>query len=234
VISVLRDLDDPMPLADLGPAQRAAVVARGEHLRRRRRLQVIAVPVAVAAVVAAVAVALAADPGTARKDLPLPAAPSPSELVLGQEPTGPVGVGGCEDAAGDSVGEPDVDFFSLDRPSAPLFHYALVHGEMPSSGIVVFRIEAHSADGTRSREFVQRTVDGTVVEQYVRDPSTGARRDVPRDANPFGDPGDHGVGGAWFPPGSAGGLGDRWTWEASISVNGTMVDACTPTPAATP
>jgi hypothetical protein len=223
-----------MPLADLGPAQRAGVVARGEHLRRRHRLRVIAVPVAAAAVVAAVALALAADARTARKDLVPPAGPSPSKLVLGQEPTGRVAVGVCEDGAGDSVGEPDVDFFSLDAPSAPLFHYALVNGEMPSSGIVVFRIEATSADGTRSRELVQRTEYGTVVEQYVRDPSTGARRDVPRDANPFGDPGDHRVGGAYFPAGSVGGLGDRWTWEASIGLNGTVVDACAPTPTATP
>lgn len=231
---MLRDLDDPVPLADLGPTQRAAVVARGEHLRRRHRLRVIAAPLAAAAVVAAVAVTLGPDAGTARKDLAPPAGPSPSELVLGQEPTGRAAVGACEDAAGDSVGEPDVDFFSLDRPSSPLFHYALVNGEMPSSGIVVFHIEATSADGTRSRELVQRTVDGIVVEQYVRDPSTGARRDVPRDANPFGDPGDHGVGGAYFPSGSVGGLGDRWTWEASISLNGTVVDTCVPTPAATP
>lgn len=229
-MGVLRDLDDPVPLADLGPAQRAAVVARGEHLRRRHRLRVIAVPVAAAAVVAAVAVTLAADTGTARKDLAPPAGPSPSKLVLGQEPTGRVAVGGCDDAAGDSVGEPDVDFFSLDRPSVPLFHYALVDGEMPSSGIVVFRVEATSADGTRSRELVQRTVDGTVVEQYVRDPRTGARRDVPRDANPFGDPGDHRVGGASYPAGSVGGLGDGWTWAASISLNGAVVDACAPTP----
>jgi hypothetical protein len=233
-MSVLRDLDDPVPLADLGPAQRAAVIARGEHLRRRHRLRMIAVPVAAAAVVAAVAVTLAADADTARRDLAPPASLSPSTLVLGEERTGREDVAVCEDAAGDSVGDPDVDFFSLDRPGVPLFHYALVNGEMPTSGVVVFRIEATSADGTRSRELVQRTVDDTVVEQYVRDPRTGARVDVPRDRNPFGDPGDHGVGGADFPAGAVGGLGDRWTWEASISVNGSVVDACAPTPAATP
>jgi len=230
VINLLQDLDDPLPLPDLGHEQRKAVIARGEYLRRRRRVRVIGVPVAAAAVAAAVVVALAIAPGTPGRDLLTPASPSPPELVLqGQDQTGEAANYVCQDALGDSAGDPDVDFFSLDRASYPLFHYRLVAGEMPSSGLVEFRIEATSADGGRSRQLVQRIVDGKVVDQYLRDPSTGARRDVPRDENPYGDPGDHGVGGATFPGGSLSGLGDRWTWGASISVNGTVVDSCEPT-----
>jgi hypothetical protein len=131
----------------------------------------------------------------------------------------------CDDPVGDSVGQPDVDFFS--RDVSVLFHYGLVAGEMPSSGVVEFRIDARSADRKIWREFVQRIVDGTVVEQYMQDPDTGARLDVEPDAHPFGDPGDHGVGGAFF-PGAAIGLGEDWAWGASISVNGTVVDSCDP------
>jgi hypothetical protein len=186
--------------------------------------------VAAAAVAASVVVVLA-TPGTTGRVLPTPASPSPSELVLqGPEQTGRAANDVCDDAAGDSVGDPDIDFFSLDRPSYPLFHYALVAGEMPSVGPVDYRIEAVSADGLRSRQLVQRIVDGTVVEQFLLDPSTGARLDVPLDPHPFGDPGDHGVGGASFPGGSVSGLGDGWSWGASISIDGTVVDSCEPTP----
>lgn len=226
MINLFRDLDDPSPLPDLGYEQRKGVIARGEYLRRRRRVRVIGVPLAAAAVAASAVLALVITPGTAGRDVLTPASPSPTELVLqGPGQTGEAANYECIDAAGDSVG-PDVDFFSLDRPLYPLFHYALVAGEMPASGLVEFRIEATSADRGHSRQFVQRIIDGKVVAQYLRDPSTGARRDVPRDAKPYGDPADHGVGGATFPSGSLSGLGDRWTWRASISVNGRVVDSC--------
>lgn len=75
--------------------------------------------------------------------------------------------------------------------------------------------EATSADGLRSRQLVQRTVDGEVVEQFLRDPRTGARRDVP-----------HTLASASFPLGAFSGLRDRWTWVASLSIDGTIMDSC--------
>ena len=222
---MFQHLDDPLPLPDLSREQRAAVIARGEHLRRRAGP--FALPVAAAAVAASAVVALAVVLGPAGSEVLPPAAPAPPELTL-QAPakTGEPAYGGCADPVGDSAGDLDVANFGLDRPRYPLVHYTLVAGEMPSTGLVEFRFEATSADGGRSRHLVQRVLDGTVTEQYLLDPSSGARRDVPRSVNPYGDPGDHGVGGADFPGGALSGLGDGWTWGASLSINGMVVDSC--------
>lgn len=224
---MFQDLDDPQPLARSSEGQRQAVISRGKSLRRRRQARAIGLPVAAAALAASAVVALAVVPGPSKSEVLTPAAPTRPELTL-QEPaqTGEPAYGGCSDPVGDSAGEPDVANFGLDRPRYPLVHYSLVAGEMPSTGLVEFSFEATSADRRRSRHLVQRIVDGTVVEQYLLDPSTGARRDVPRSKNPYGDPGDHGVGGADFPGGALSGLGDGWTWVASLSINGTVVDSC--------
>ena len=182
---------------------------------------------AASVVVALAVVALAVVPGPAGSEVFPPAAPAAPELTL-QEPeqTGEPARAGCIDPAGDSAGGPDLAYFSLDRPMYPLVHYGLVAGEMPSTGRVELRFEATSADGGRSRHLVQRIADGTVTEQYLLDPSTGARRDVPRSDNPYGDPGDHRVGGASFPAGALSGLGDGWTWVGSLSIDGAVVDSC--------
>ena len=111
---------------------------------------------------------------------------------------------------------------------AALFHYGLVTGDMPYQGVVEFRIKQTSADGRRTHELVQRIVDGSVVEQYLLDPSTGGRLDIPYSEPPYGMEGD-GVpdrGGADFTAQALRGLGEKWTWVASISVNGTVVDSC--------
>ena len=209
------NLDDPLLLPDSSPEQRAAVIARGEYLRRRRA-GVVGFPVAASVVAASAVVALAVVRGPASSEVHTPAAPAAPELRL-QEPaqTGEPARAGCIDPSGDSVGGPDVAYFSLDRPMYPLVHYGLVTGEVPSTGLVELRFEATSADRGRSRHLVQRIADGTVTEQYVLDPSTGARRDVP-----------HTMDGASFPGGALSGLGDEWTWVASLSVNGTVVDSC--------
>lgn len=225
MIRVLQHLDDPMPLPDLGDGQREAILARGRALRRRRQLLVVGVPLAAAAVAATAVVAFAVTSGRPERDDVLRPASSAPALVLplDQSEFRPAD-SECHDRVGDSLGEPDISYFG--RDTFVLFHYTLVRGEMPRTGEVELRVRATSADGLRSRELVQRVVDGTVVEQYLRDPYTGARLDVPRNENPYGDPGDHGVGGARFPAGSLSGLGERWTWTAAISVDGTVVDTC--------
>ena len=232
---MFQDLDDPLPLPDAGPARRQAVVSRGAALRRRRRTGAVGVPLAAAAVAASVAVVSAVGARPPGGDALVAAAPSspvpsqvPSPVSSPHDPgqmTDPARME-CIDSAGDSAGTPDVAFFSLDRPLVPLVHYGLVAGEMPATGAVELRFEATTADGRRSRHLVQRIVDSAVTEQYVLDPGTGARRDVPLDPHPYGDPGDHGVGGGTYPEGSLSGLGDSWTWVASLSVDGTVVDSC--------
>lgn len=216
MISVFQHLDDPLPLPEPSREQRAAVIARGEYLWRRHRAGVVGLPLAAAIVVASALAALAVVSGPAGSETLPAAAPAGPELTL-QEPatTGEPARLGCIDPAGDSVGGPDVAHFSLDRPMYPLVHYGLVSGEVPSTGLVELRFEATSADRGRSRHLVQRIADGSVIEQYLLDPSTGARRDVP-----------HTMGGAGFPGGALSGLGDGWTWVASLSLDGRVVDSC--------
>ena len=156
-----------------------------------------------------------------------PAAPPPPGLVFeeGVDKWTDSAYGSCSDPVGDSAGEPDVTLFSLDRPRVPLVHYHWNPGPLHVSGAVELRFEATSIDGLRSRQLVARTtVDGEAVEQFVRDPRTGARRDVPQRAE---GPGKGGFA-ASFPEGALSGLGDRWTWVASLSVNGAVVDSCDP------
>ncbi len=142
----------------------------------------------------------------------LPASPTPAKLVLHGQPH-EAAYSVCDDADGDVVGGPDVDYFAKDLSA--YFHYGLVSGDMPSEGVVEFRIKQTSADGRRSHELVQRTVDGSVVEQYILDAATGARLDIL-----------YGGGGADFTAEAGRGLGKKWTWVASISINGTLVDSC--------
>ena len=223
---MFQHLDDPLPLPDSSREQRAAVIASGQRLRRRRRAGVVGLSIATAAVAASAVGALTVVLGSSGSQGLTPAAPAPPQLHL-QEPTqtGAHADLDCADRVGDSAGEVDVAYFSVDRPAYPLVHYGLVAGEMPSTGLVDLRFEAMSADGGRSRHLVQRIADGTVTEQYVLDPSTGARRDVPLGENPYGGSGSH-SGSARFPGGALSGLGDGWTWAASLTIDGTVVDSC--------
>jgi hypothetical protein len=228
VINVLQDLDDPFPLAEAEHEQRQAIFARGERLRRRRHVTLLGVPVVIAAAVVTTAVALTGSPGAAGRHVVTPVTQAPPVLELPENgKTATAAYYDCDDADDDNPGGLEVDFFSLDTPSEPLFHFGLVAGNMPTTGLIELRMEATSADGERARELVQQSRDGRVIEQYVRDPNTGARIDVPHEQPAFEtDAGTPARGGAHFPSGSLSGLGDGWTWTASMSVNDVVVDSC--------
>jgi hypothetical protein len=220
-MSMFQHLDDPLPLPDADLDRRQAVIARGTGLRRRRAAA-LGVPLTATAVVASAVWSLPLVLGPSQGDVVTPAAPPTPTLEL-QDPslTGDPRSWSCGDV-GDSAGEPDVRSFALDRPMYPLIHYHWDTGTLSSTEEVELRFEATSADGLRSRQLVARSIDGQVVEQFLRDPRTGARRDVPHD----GDVTVHRAIGANFPGGSLAGLGGGWTFVASLSVNGTVVDSC--------
>ena len=221
---MFQHLDDPLPLPDYNPQQRQAVLSRGDSLRRRQRVGLLGVPVAAAVVVASAVWVLGVSPGPSGRETLTPAAPPPPPLLSLEEPsrtTMPV-FGACPDPVGDSAGEPDVSLFSFDRPFYPFVHYHWEIGSLPSVGVAELKFEATSADGLRSRQLVARTVDGDVVEQFVRDPQTGARLDVPHNAEVEPKSGLS----AGFPGGALAGLGDGWAWVGSLSIDGTVVDSC--------
>ena len=224
---MFQDLDDPLPLPASSREQRHAVISRGYSLRRRRRARAIGVPLGAAGVAASAVLLLSFAPEPSGGDRLTPAALPPPVLDLDEaaQTTFPAYTA-CLDPVGDSTRKPDISLFSLDRPHVPFVHYSWQTGTLPSEGVVELRFEATSADGLRSRQLVQRTVAGEVVEQFLRDPRTGARRDVPHSPN-------HNLGdltlGASFPGGALSGLGPGWNWVGYLSINGAVTDSCDPT-----
>lgn len=232
-------LDDPMALPPASREQRQATINRGQVLRRRRRARAITIPFGIAAVAASVVGLFAWSSSPAEHSTPQPATSpvhSPTVLVLEvtSQPAEPA-YSACGDRVGDSAGAPDLAWVGLDRPAFPFIHYHWDGSRLPRTGSVEALFSATSADGKRSRQLVVEIVDGTVVDQFVRDPRTGNQQTIVHDA--FTDTTVDGVLqqavelsadglGASFPGAATSPLGDGWTWTASISVDGAVVDSC--------
>jgi len=227
---MFQQLDDPLPLPASSSAERQAVIKRGTALRRRRRALAVALPLGVAAAVTAVAVGsgLAFRPTPSSTFAPA-ASPMPTFDWSAPNTAGPAYTA-CDDPVGDSAGDPDLMLVSLDRPAYPFIHFHWDGSRLPAVGTVETLFEATSADGQRSRRLVVVLVDEVVEGQFVLDPATGVRQDVDEarlralQAQHAADESAETAVGASFPGSAVMPLGDGWTWTASVTVDGTVVD----------
>jgi hypothetical protein len=94
---------------------------------------------------------------------------------------------------------------------------------------------ATSADGQRSHLLGVDIVDRELVREYVQNLQTGDVTTVPLAPGDYHygrgeDPqlvGFNDVGlGAHFPRGTNNSLGDRWTWQVLLRVDGVLIDSC--------
>jgi hypothetical protein len=233
---MFQHLDDPVPLPSASIAQRQADMDRGAGLRRRRRAAVVAVPFG-AAVLTAVVVAFSSwSSGLTETGPAAPPAQSSSPPTLSGPPnTAEPVYSACPDPVGDSAGEPDLRLVALDGAAYPLIHYHWDGSHLPRTGNVEALFLATSADGRQSRQLGVVIVDGTVKSQFVLNPATGEQQTL----DPGADIDTSGGGGpqqgvdlsvnslnAVFPGSAFMALGAEWTWTASITVDGAVVDVC--------
>lgn len=144
---------------------------------------------------------------------PTPESPTPSASQIVESV--------CDDAAGDGDGAADLDQVTLLSDGDLLFITYKVPEDLPSTGTVLYSVTAWNSDGDTGYQIGTKFQDDVEIANYIFSFDSSSQKNL--------DNGTVAVTGevnARYPLNDLDGLGEEFTWSATITVDGTDVDRC--------